>query len=419
MTLVRNKHSGTYEGDFRVKGIQRLHISLGTKNRKVAQPRHDAILKLFKQKRVELIDQLRVNDLTVERLESMVEHHEPLTPVPVAEAPHSWGTVDECADAYIQWIDRHPNRRDKTRKVAEWQIRGFRDFLYQGVRVGAMDMDAVTTEIVEAYQQALVDAKAPQNTITTVMSRVGALWRFVRKREDRESQKKRRAPRPVYSPVDPERVIRNVTRRERFLTEDEMARLFAETPPAARFGVYCGAMAGLRVDEMLHLRPTLDVDLEMGTLTIRDHTDPEWHPKTRRSRRTIPMAKPLHAAAREHAERWASDAWMMPTIRFHDRPLTQNGWRDVFKPIVERAGMVFGNQTPQGVTYHTLRHTFASHAVMRGVDLYTVAQLLGDSLQTVEATYAHLSPDHKKAAIAKLEPAFKMTPPVPQNPEGK
>lgn len=418
MTLIRTR-AGWYEGDFRAKGIQRLHLALGTKNRKEAQPRHDAVHKLFKQRRTEMIDQLRSGDLTVERLEAMVEHHESLAPVPVAEAPHSWGTVDVCADAYIQWIDRHPNRRDKTTKVAAWQLAGFRAFVYQGQRVGAMDMDAVTPEMIEAYQQALVDAKAPQNTITTVMSRVGALWRFVRKREDRESQQKRRAPRPVYSPVDPERVIRNVTRRERFLTEDELARLFAETPPAARFGVYCGAMAGLRVDEMLHLRPTLDVDLDMGTLTIRDHVDPEWHPKTRRSRRTVPMAKPLLAAAREHAERWASDQWMMPTIRYKDRPLTQTGWRLVFKPIVERAGLVFGNETPQGVTYHTLRHTFASHAVMRGVDLYTVAQLLGDSLQMVEQTYAHLSPDHKRAAIQKMEAAFKVTQPVTQKPNGK
>lgn len=44
------------------------------------------------------------------------------------------------------------------------------------------------------------------------------------------------------------------------------------------------------------------------------------------------------------------------------------------------------------VTPHTLRHTFASQAVMAGVPIYTVSHWLGHaSLQTTQI-YAHLSP---------------------------
>ena len=43
---------------------------------------------------------------------------------------------------------------------------------------------------------------------------------------------------------------------------------------------------------------------------------------------------------------------------------------------------------------------------MRGVDLYTVAKLLGDSVKMVEDVYADLSPDHKRQAVAKLASAF-------------
>lgn len=413
MTLLRVK-DGNFEGDFRAKDLPRLHLRLKTKNRKVATARHDAIHKLYRQKRVEMIDQIKAGTLTVERLEAMMEHNEPLQPIAVHDPVHSWGTVDACAESYVRHLERHPNRRDNTVKAAAWQLSGFRAFEWHGVAVGTMDMDAVTSELIEAYQQSLKDAGTPPNSITTIMSRVGALWRFVRKDEERTAQKGRRAPRPVYSPVDPERVIRDVRRRERFLTEDELARLFAATPPAARFPVYCGAMAGLRIGEVLHLRPTLDVDLEFGAVTIRDHDAPEWHPKTPRSRRVVPMAAPLLEAAKAHVRAYASPSWMMPSIRFTDRPLTQAGWADVFRPIVERAGMIFGQKAPTGVTYHTLRHTFASHAVMRGVDLYTVAQLLGDSLKTVEDTYAHLSPDHKRAAILKVEAVFRMPQPAPQ-----
>lgn len=414
MSLRRDKLTGLYSADFRYEksGIPRLHLSLVTKNRKVAERRHEAVEKLFKQRRVELIEQLRSGDLTVERLESMVEHHEPLTPVAVAKS-HSWGTVDACADRYIGWLEDHPNRRKGTAQSARQSLQWFRDFTVNGERIGDLDLDAVTPEMIGAYQRSHVDAKRPVNSITLAMMRVGALWRFVRKQEERLAQQERRAPRPVYSPVDPDMVLRDHKRRERFLTEAELAKLFEATPPSARFAVYCGAMAGLRADEMLHLRAGIDVDLEMGAVTVRDQEG--WKPKTKRSRRTIPMAAALRSAANAHILNGnARHGWMMPGFKTPEKPMTKTGWQQTFQAIVERAGLVYGTKQAHGVTFHTLRHTFASHAVMRGVDLYTVAQLLGDSLQMIESTYAHLSPDHKKAAIAKLEPVFRVTQPATQ-----
>ncbi len=55
-----------------------------------------------------------------------------------------------------------------------------------------------------------------------------------------------------------------------------------------------------------------------------------------------------------------------------------------------------------GVTAHVFRHTFATHLVQAGVPLIEVAQLLGDSLETVEKNYLHLSPGHLKQAINAL-----------------
>ena len=57
------------------------------------------------------------------------------------------------------------------------------------------------------------------------------------------------------------------------------------------------------------------------------------------------------------------------------------------------------------MTFHTLRHTFASHAVMAGVDLYTLAQLLGHRDLTQVQRYAHLAPSHLQAATAKAATA--------------
>ena len=56
-------------------------------------------------------------------------------------------------------------------------------------------------------------------------------------------------------------------------------------------------------------------------------------------------------------------------------------------------------ENKEELNVHSLRHTFASHLVMSGVDLYTVSKLLGHSSVKVTEMYAHLMPDHLKAAI--------------------
>jgi site-specific recombinase XerD len=56
----------------------------------------------------------------------------------------------------------------------------------------------------------------------------------------------------------------------------------------------------------------------------------------------------------------------------------------------------------QDVTWHTLRHTFASRLVMAGVDLKTVQELMGHKTIAMTARYAHLAPTHKLRALETL-----------------
>jgi site-specific recombinase XerD len=71
------------------------------------------------------------------------------------------------------------------------------------------------------------------------------------------------------------------------------------------------------------------------------------------------------------------------------------------KQIGKHAGMAH-------LTPHVLRHTFASHLVMKGVDLVTVKELLGHADIAMTMRYAHLAPDHRRLAVAKLD----FSPPV-------
>lgn len=66
-----------------------------------------------------------------------------------------------------------------------------------------------------------------------------------------------------------------------------------------------------------------------------------------------------------------------------------------FKAALRRAGI-------EDFRFHDLRHTFASHFIMRGGETKALQEILGHKSLTMTMRYAHLSQDHKMKAIHLL-----------------
>ena len=55
------------------------------------------------------------------------------------------------------------------------------------------------------------------------------------------------------------------------------------------------------------------------------------------------------------------------------------------------------------IGWHCLRHTFASHLVMRGAPIKAVQELMGHATMEMTMRYSHLSPDVRRDAVELLD----------------
>jgi len=136
---------------------------------------------------------------------------------------------------------------------------------------------------------------------------------------------------------------------------------------------------GMRRGELLALRWT-SVDTKGKQLTIEGSTA-----KSQQTRHI-----PLNAEALEVLKNWKEQAPEGERVIAVD-----TGFKTAFSALLERAKIT-------GFRWHDLRHHFASRLVQAGVPLNTVRELLGHASLAMTLRYAHLAPDQKREAVAKL-----------------
>ncbi len=240
----------------------------------------------------------------------------------------------------------------------------------------------------------------------TINTRLGVVMRMLKLAEEWE----------ILASAPVTKLLKIPQDTPRFLNQEEALALLLAAPPQWKSMVMIGLRTGLRIGELRGLQWG-DVDFARSLLHVRrtDPGRPDMDPNSPKGNRprVVPLTPDALTCLRETL---AESVWRKPAHFVWTGAASWHGQHDRYRTrsegncasamgkIAAKAGL------DEEVTWHTLRHTFASWLVMRGVPIPAVQELLGHALIKQTMRYAHLTPGFAQhAAVAGLD--FSLAPP--------
>jgi integrase len=254
---------------------------------------------------------------------------------------------------------------------------------------GARPIAAVKPSEVQAWVTERSDVLKP-STLGQVYRTVSAIFRDAER--DRVIHR---------SPCDRIQLPRRHRAEASVPSAEQVAAIAAQMPERYRVAIHLAAGAGLRLGEVLGL--TVD-RVDSDALTIR--VDRQMltgkggaafaPPKTASSVRTVPAARVVVDAVEKHLASFpAVDGRVLSNEL--DGPVRSNVFQTVWRRACRRAGV-------QGVTFHDLRHFYASALIASGCSVVAVQAALGHANATETLnTYSHLWPSDEDRTRAAIE----------------
>lgn len=159
------------------------------------------------------------------------------------------------------------------------------------------------------------------------------------------------------------------------LSKQEVQSIFSVTSNlkhrAILMTIYSG---GLRVSEAAHLK-VADVDSKRMTIHVRGKGDKDRY--TLLGKRTLEIL-------RVYWKVYRPDEWLFPG-RILAEPINVSSIQKTFKKSLHKAGI------KKAASVHTLRHSFATHLLQGGTDLYYIQRFLGHSAASTTSIYLHIT----------------------------
>ena len=290
-------------------------------------------------------------------------------------------TFSELVTDYLKWAER---QRAYTKK--ESVINQLKD------RFGQFQLRRFDTRLIEAYQGERLQVGNKPATINRHIATLKHMftkaveWDMV---EDDTLKRIRRA-----------KLLEENNRRLRYLSTEECQALINACTKQLKHLQPILIMAlntGMRKGEILNLKWD-DVDLKHGFILLAHTKNGE--------RREIPINGSLRATLEElHKGTTKRPRKVHVPYVFYDYK-SEKPYGNIhhsFTTACKRASI-------RDFRFHYLRHCFASHLVMSGIDLTTVKELLGHKNLAMTLRYAHLAPSHKVKAVDVLDQVLTTSP---------
>lgn len=151
-------------------------------------------------------------------------------------------------------------------------------------------------------------------------------------------------------------------------------------------GLRRGELFGLTWEDISWTGQTVRINKQLDVYACRT-----TEPKSRNGFRTVPIPQPLLLMLREYHRAVPMDY----KRRLFPHP---QGTLEKMKKALRAEDPAF--------TPHCLRHTYATTLLAKGIDIRTVAALMGDDTKTVINTYVHYTDEMRQAAATEIQKIF-------------
>jgi len=145
--------------------------------------------------------------------------------------------------------------------------------------------------------------------------------------------------------------------------------------------------AGLRVSETAHLKVS-DIDSKRMQLLVAQG-------KGKKDRYALLSSVTLNLL-RDYWRQYRPTIWLFPG-RLPESPISTRSIQKIFKNAKRKAGI------KKSATVHTLRHSFATHLLEAGTDIYRVQKLMGHTSPKTTTIYIHLRRQDLLKVVSPLD----------------
>ncbi len=312
------------------------------------------------------------------------------------KAIEAYRGVDLCEESRMtlsEWLDRWLDRY-MLFTVRESTLRSYRRMCNSYVKryIGSKPLTSLTTaDIQKFYNKLRKEGRAhyhPVHGCTLSDSTIRSVHMMLHEALDTAVQENLLVKNPTNGTTIPKKNY-----AERQVLNDSQLKIFLEAARQEPYWYdlfYVEVMTGLRLGEICGLQWS-DLDFSTNTLTVARSVSDKYgmhigETKTAAGSRKI-ILPPSAAELLKARKADAGSEWVFPYYKNPSEPLHPGTAARKLRQIVQKAGL-------PSISFHSLRHTFSTHAIQGGVDAKTLAGILGHTNASFTLdTYTHVTGD--------------------------